>query len=227
MYNQYMADFKMKLEELRFRETTEQHFGKRWMSYHGAALYVSQSTFNAQFPQKSQEKQHLKNYQVIYFDDILAEDQCQDAVSVVCLLESIVIRLRNIFPTISTMSFQSDNAQCYSTPFVMFMIPRICQVHGVTATQFIHNESGDGKTILDGHFGIQTHMIHDYVNAKHDVTTPRDVYEALTYQPLRNTLVNLIYFDNNRIEELSKAAKLVHCRRLFYDSASKLWPGWD
>ena len=88
------------------------------------------------------------------------------------------------------------------------MIPRICQVHGVTATQFIHNESGDGKTILDGHFGIQTHMIHDYVNEKHDVTTPRDVYEALTYQPLRNTLVNLISFDNNRIQELSNAAKL-------------------
>ena len=33
-----LVDFKMKLEELRFRETTEQHFGKRGMSYHGAAI---------------------------------------------------------------------------------------------------------------------------------------------------------------------------------------------
>jgi hypothetical protein len=51
-------------------------------------------------------------------------------------------------------------------------------------------------------------MIHDHVNAKRDVTTPRDVYEALTYQSLRNTLANLVFFDNNRIQELSNAAEL-------------------
>jgi hypothetical protein len=38
-----LMDFKMKLEEIRYRETTEQHFGKRGMSYHGSAIYVSKA----------------------------------------------------------------------------------------------------------------------------------------------------------------------------------------
>ena len=50
------------------------------------------------------------------------------------------------------------------------MIPRICELHGLRATQFIHNESEYGKTVLDGHFGIITQTIHDFVNANHDVT---------------------------------------------------------
>jgi len=27
------------------------------------------------------------------------------------------------------------------------------------ASEFVHNEAGDGKTVLDGHFGVQTFMI--------------------------------------------------------------------
>jgi hypothetical protein len=50
-----------------------------------------------------------------------------------------------------------------------------------------------GKTILDGHFGIQTQMINDYVFANHDVTEPKEVYETLAYRPLRITMVNFIF----------------------------------
>ena len=205
-----LMDFKMKLEEIRYRETTEQDFGKRGMSYHGCAIYVSKSTFESHFPENVQETgSNIRPYQVFFLDDVLAENQCQDAPAVACLLEAILIRLRRIFPTISTVSFQSDNAQCYLTPFISFIIPRLCKAHGLTATQFVHNESGDGKTILDSHFGVRkTQMIHDFVNEKHDVTEPQEVYDALTHQPVRNTMVNLVYLDLSCLELLSEAAKL-------------------
>ena len=150
----------MKLEELRYRETQQQHFGKRGMSYHGAVLYVSRGATttacslaglvpgSASYP-----------YQMYFFDDLVRNSQQQDSVAAVSLLEAIVSRIKELFPGTLTVSFQADNAAAYASPFLVFMLPLLCVAAGLRVTEFVHNEAGDGKTVLDGHFGVQTHMI--------------------------------------------------------------------
>jgi hypothetical protein len=150
----------MKLEEMRYRETQQQHFGKRGMSYHGAVLYVSRGavtiawSLDGLLPDAS-----TYPYQMYYFDDLVRNSQQQDSVAAVSLLEAIIRRIKQLFPATLTVSFQADNAAAYASPFLVFMLPLLCAAVGLRATEFVHNEAGDGKTVLDGHFGVQTQMI--------------------------------------------------------------------
>ena len=150
----------MKLEEMRYRETQQQHFGKRGMSYHGAVIYVSRGavttawSLDGLLPDAS-----TYPYQMYYFDDLVRNSQQQDSVAAASLLEAIIRRIKQLFPATLTVSFQSDNAAAYASPFLVFMLPLLCAAVGLRATEFVHNEAGDGKTVLDGHFGVQTQMI--------------------------------------------------------------------
>ena len=150
----------MKLEEMRYRETQQQHFGKRGMSYHGAVIYVSRGavttawSLDGLLPDAS-----TYPYQMYYFDDLVRNSQQQDSVAAVSLLEAIIRRIKQLFPATLTVSFQADNAAAYASPFLVFMLPLLCAAVGLRATEFVHNEAGDGKTVLDGHFGVQTQII--------------------------------------------------------------------
>jgi len=149
----------MKLEERWYRESQEQHFGKRGMSYHGTVVYVNKA---AGSPDISLAGLHAKNqheYQTYYYDDLVRNSQQQDSVAALSLIETAIIRTKRLFPGLQTISFQADNAAAYSLPFLVFALPILARAHGLSATELIHNEAGDGKTVLDGHFGLQTHMI--------------------------------------------------------------------
>lgn len=158
------------MEEERYRETQEQHFGKRGMSYHGAVIYVNRalpcvderlaaqhSAVPAVGAKKATAAAH-QPYQMYYFDDVIANSQQQDSVAVASLIEATIARTKALFPAVCTMSFQADNAAAYSSPFLLFILPLLCAKHGVIPTEFAHNWAGDGKTVLDGHFGVQTHQ---------------------------------------------------------------------
>jgi len=147
-----------KLEEMRHRATQEQYYGKRGMSYHGTAVFVSRRAVSA-----ACAVDHLvpdgNTYQTYFFDDIVRNSQQQDTMAAMSLMEAAVMRVRTMFPEAETISFQSDNGAAYASPFLLFMIPALTAKHGLRATEFIHSEAGDGKTVLDGHFGIQTFMM--------------------------------------------------------------------
>jgi hypothetical protein len=148
-----------KLEEMRHRATQEQYYGKRGMSYHGTAVFVSRRAVSA-----ACAVDHLvpdantHSYQTYFFDDIVRNSQ-QQTMAAMSLIEAAVMRVRTMFPEAETISFQSDNGAAYASPFLLFMIPALAAKHGLRATEFIHSEAGDGKTVLDGHFGIQTFMM--------------------------------------------------------------------
>jgi len=152
---------KMKLEEMRYRETQEQHFGKRGMSYHGTVIFAARgaaSTVAAQLYELD-PGDAARPYQMYFFDDLVRNSQQQDSVAAISLIEASVARARVMFPEAKTMSFQADNAAAYASPFIVFMLPLVCAAYGFRTTEYVHNEAGDGKTVLDGHFGIQTHML--------------------------------------------------------------------
>jgi hypothetical protein len=196
----------MKLEEMRHRETQEQHFGKRGMSYHGAAVFVSKAAHSdacdhVQFLRRD-DPQHAHPYQTYFFDDLIRNSQQQDAVATLSLIEATLARVRRLFPEIATVSIQSDNAAAYASPFLLFLLPVVATRHGLRVTEYIHNEAGDGKTVLDGHFGVQTHMLRAYVDEGHDITTPEQAAAALRHKPIRNTLVSLVEYDEERLRQL-------------------------
>ncbi len=199
----------MKLEQMYHRETQQQHFGKRGMSYHGTALFVNRAArsencdVSAMAPTK-----HSHPYQTYFFDDIIDNSQQQDSVAALSIIEASIVRTKKLFPYLTTISIQSDNAAAYASPFLLFMLPVICKQHGLRLTEYVHNEAGDGKTVLDGHFGVQTHMIRAYVDGGHDVTTPEQAVAALTSSPLRNTMVSLLELDLPRLKLLQSVMAL-------------------
>ena len=149
-----------KLEEARHRATQEQYYGKRGMSYHGTGVFISRLASSV-----ACAVQHLvpdassHPYQTYFFDDIVRNSQQQDTVAAMSLLEAAAMRVKAMFPEAETVSFQSDNGAAYASPFLLTMLPVIAAKHGLRATEYIHSEAGDGKTVLDGHFGIQTFMM--------------------------------------------------------------------
>jgi hypothetical protein len=155
-----------KLEEMRHRATQEQYYGKRGMSYHGTAVFISRrATSDACAVQHLVPDANTHPYQTYFFDDIVRNSQQQDTLAAMSLMEAAIMRVRAMFPEVTTISFQSDNGAAYASPFLLFMIPRLTAKHGLRATEFIHSEAGDGKTVLDGHFGIQTFMMKVGVRA--------------------------------------------------------------
>jgi hypothetical protein len=150
----------MKLEEMRYREIQELHFGKRGMSYHGAVIYVNREATSATVRLPGVEvKKDAHPYQMYFFDDLVGNSQRQDSVAAVSLMEATLARTHTMFPHLMTCSLQSDNAATYASPFVLLMMPAVAARYRLRVTAFIHNEAGDGKTVLDGHFGVQTQMM--------------------------------------------------------------------
>lgn len=170
-----MLAMQQKLEESRHRATQEQYYGKRGMSFHGTALFISRrAKSEACAADHLVPDENTHPYQTYFFDDIVRNSQQQDTMAAMSLIEAAIMRVRTLFPEVATVSFQSDNGAAYAAPFLLFMIPTLTAKHGLRATEFIHSEAGDGKTVLDGHFGIQTFMMKVGQN---------EVYECVYARP--------------------------------------------
>ena len=61
------------------------------------------------------------------------------------------------------VTLQTDNAAYYGGNLPARSLHAVAQQQGFFLKQFIHNESGDGKTILDAHFGSVTCYLNRYV----------------------------------------------------------------
>ena len=106
-----IMDFKMKFESKSSRETTVEHYGKRGIGWHGFAVIFYLLDTNGE-PYKN----------IIYLDQILSDDNSQDALTVVALLEIMVSSLISELPYIKEAVITSDNASCYQNHFVTFMM---------------------------------------------------------------------------------------------------------
>jgi hypothetical protein len=199
-----------KVEEKRYRELQQQYFGKRGISCHGAMVYVSRQARTTlaspeDFERATKPAGPWLPYQTYCFDDVVGNNQCQDTVAVASLFEALIVRLKTAFPDVTSVSIQSDNGASYASPFLLFMVQLICRKHAIKPTEYVHNESGDGKMTLDAHFGVMTRLIDAFVNCGNDVTTPEQLVAALTAKDAANTVVSLVDFDLERLKEMEAA----------------------
>lgn len=99
----------MKFLSQRFREAQIHHYGKRGMSWHGSAVFVNRTAENALFGKELEEKTGTvyQRYQVYYFHDVMTNTDTQGSSEGVCIIDSVIARVKRMFPQTATISLQS------------------------------------------------------------------------------------------------------------------------
>lgn len=199
-----VVDFKMKFLAMRFREVQSDHFGKRGMAWHGAAIVVNRRARNAMFAGVPQDAgtATLHPFQVYYMHDILIGTDQQNTAVGLAMVDSIITRVKEMFPDTATVSLQSDNGPSYVGATLAFMLPYVCEAVGVRITQFVRNEAGDGKTFLDAAFGVMSEKCREYVHRGNDILTPDQLITALKDKPPINTMVAGVVVNAERLKRL-------------------------
>ena len=103
-----IIDFKMKYEPQSSRESTQEHFGKRGIGWHGVLIIIFKM-------ENGVPKRHN-----IYIDQIMMDGTKQDAISVIGLLDAALATIHTEMKEIKSISLQSDNANCYQGSMVLF-----------------------------------------------------------------------------------------------------------
>jgi hypothetical protein len=92
---------------VKFRETQADHFGKRGMSWHGAAVFVNSASHNALFGGAKAVGSIQQPYQVYYFHDILVDNDVQSTATVIGVIDTLLGRIKALFPDTVSVSLQS------------------------------------------------------------------------------------------------------------------------
>lgn len=110
-----LLDYKMKFEPVYFREKTVDHYGKKGISWHGAMItfYTVVAVDGVRTAVQNRN----------YMDRVVENESKQDITSVISILEAVIIGLKKLFPRLTTIYLQSDNASCYQNTMLLLLIP--------------------------------------------------------------------------------------------------------
>ena len=215
-----IMDFKMKYEMKSTRETTVEHFGKRGIGWHGFAIIFYLLDTDG-----------LPYRNIVYIDQILNDDNKQDALTVVGLLEIAISTIILELPFIKEAILTSDNATCYQNHLVTLMI-------GVFNTKyhkqffissFHHSETQDGKSLLDAHFATSNRHLLTFMktwrnNRVTRINTARGLSHALSFNlGLKNSIIQLIEIDRNKLDKLKTLfSKLITQCGVYYSRVNSI-----
>ena len=187
-------DFKMKFEEKHFRESTQLYFGKRGIGWHGCMLifFIWQN--------------EAPICHTIFIDQILSDKNKQDGLTILSLLEAAQLLILKSFPFLSHLILLSDNAVCYHVKeFIIGIGILNCCCGGVPISRYIHTETQDGKSALDGHFGLAQFHINYFMrmtemNKFKKIATSVSLADALSWRNgMKNSAVQLVVFDRSKV----------------------------
>lgn len=195
-----VTDFKMKYTPTRYRETSQQHFGKRGMSWNGfMVLYHPSAECNLRYTvdNDSNEFEHF------YIDAISVGDATQDYYMVLSGFEMLISEITKHLPHVKKIIIQSDNARCYQSGALLYGIAQINRHSTVQIIRFIHTETQDGKCSIDAHFAIAMAHILRYVAMGNNCVTPSQVVAALHANGgVQNTTAHLYLVDRDAMNEI-------------------------
>jgi hypothetical protein len=195
-----VIDWMLKFEELRYRESTREHYGKRGMSVHGAALMYFQSDGTVL---------------LLYYHMAVEGDSKQDAAGSLSVVEGIFSNMKKD-PKLSAathVTIQSDNAANYSSYFFTLFLFILARRYSLTVLAYIHNEAQDGKDIVDSSFFTLKRSWRKWVReVKRPVLTTADMVEASSYQKIQNYLFQVLKYDRAKLALLELAFEAVKGR---------------
>lgn len=186
-------DYKMKLEPIRYRESTAQFFGKRGMSWHGSGVfYKTDGDSNARHGReikmtcgRSKRRGKLdhvtgkngkgeqraqgcgiqtKDELGFFFVDHIAEnDNVQDCIETVSIVEALMFRIKRQLPKCRQLWIVTDNARCYKNDLFSGIVLQVCKQRSITLKGIIHPAAQDGKNMVDAHFAIAKRHVLRYI----------------------------------------------------------------
>ena len=196
-----IMDFKMKYAMKSTRETTIEHFGKRGIGWHGFAVI---------YYQLDDDGNPYKN--IVYLDQIMNDTNKQDGTAVVALLEVAITAIISELPFMKEAIITSDNATCYQSHFVTFMMSIYNKKFEgkFFISAFVHTETQDGKSLLDAHFATSNQHLILFMKTWHSnritrINTARGLAYALSFNlGLKNSMVQLVEINRQTVEHLKK-----------------------
>lgn len=154
-----VLDWAMKFLPRKYREDSQDWFGKRGISWHVAVVFT-----------KDDEIWKGLTYLHIFDGQI-----SQDASVTTAVILDVVQSLNQQYPDITTIHLWSDNAGCYKSSETISTIYHHCKaVHS-----FDFCEAQDGKGACDRTAAVIKANIRRFVNEGHDVVTARDMKQVL------------------------------------------------
>lgn len=76
-----------------------------------------------------------------YMDRVVENESKQDITSVISILETVIIGLKKLFPRLTTIYLQSDNASCYQNTMLLLLIPYLAFTYSLCIRQYIHTKT--------------------------------------------------------------------------------------
>lgn len=110
----------MKLQMLLFRESMQQFFGKRGISFLGVALVRKRSV------QEMEESPKLSKFHIEFFD-LLTDETCENSFAVRSAIEGLLKKLRSeeSYQKYDSFKVYSDSVGCFSGNDMVYWLARL------------------------------------------------------------------------------------------------------
>ena len=130
----------MKFEAMSSRETSQQHFAKRGIGWHGClCLYFKYEEHPIDKDGVTSTTGSAVRY-TVYCDQILEGSNKQDGLAVLSMLEAFLKQLSVELPHIRTVTLQSDNAGCYQAKELLLLIAILNTSSQIRIVRFIQSK---------------------------------------------------------------------------------------
>ncbi|KAK6173861.1 hypothetical protein SNE40_017244 [Patella caerulea] len=182
-------DWAMKFLPNKFRESQQDWFGKKGISWHVTAAVT-----------KSAED----TFEIHCFVHLV--DQCtQNWFAVLSVLEASMMEIKKRLPHIDSAYLRSDNAGCYHCAPLILAIPSLSEQTGITVKQYNFSEAQAGKDLCDRKIAPMKSHMQRYVNEGHDVTSADEMWMALSsYGGIRGCYAAVVKLDDQSMTERVK-----------------------
>ena len=168
-------DWAMKLLPMKFRETQSQWFAKRGLSWHFSAVIHQSSHPDCQAEGNGEHVIHTY---------VAVLDNCkQDWFSVSCIIEEVLLTVKETHPSVSRAVLRSDNAGCYHSSSLLSTINSTSKRTGIEVTRYDFSDPQAGKDLCDHKIAPCKQRLRNYVSENNDIETAEDVKNALESPP--------------------------------------------
>ena len=127
-------------------------------------------------PQSSTQSEKI----VILYVAVTTSFATQNAIAVLSNMRIILELLNLVLPNLNDVTVQSDNAGAFAGTVFTLGLPRLnTYVRRPRVIGLDHNESGEGKSVLDVKFSYFSKAIASWVANGNNFTSLKDVYSTL------------------------------------------------
>ena len=169
-------DWAMKLLPMRFRETQSQWFGKRGISWHFSAV-IHKLNHPDCLALSSASEYTVHTY-------VAAIDTCrQDWFSVSCIIEEVLVTVKETHSSVTRAVLRSDNAGCYHSNALLSTINASSRRSGIEVIRYDFSDPQSGKDLCDRKIAPCKQRLRNYVSENHNVECAEDIKKGLDAPP--------------------------------------------